>query len=204
MPEIIAVPMDAERVCEAIARIGYTPAAALMDVVDNSVSAGAKRVVVEIEQNLDKTYSENDNVNRYRIFDDGEGMSDDGVLNAFKLGTPRDYPEDSLSKFGMGLKSADLSLGGRITVLSRKQGAVSQLYYLDKEIIAREHGYVVCREVPSEDYLASLSAFLGEAQSGTLVEVSKCAQRNHASAKRTVDRLQDELGTGTSASYLVP
>ncbi len=41
--EQIVIDMDAGRVCDAIARIGYSPASALMDLIDNSVTAGRQR-----------------------------------------------------------------------------------------------------------------------------------------------------------------
>jgi len=51
--EKISVPMDAGRICDAIAKIGYNPAAAIMDIVDNSITANADVVSIEIEIDLD-------------------------------------------------------------------------------------------------------------------------------------------------------
>ena len=43
-----SVQMNARRVCDAIARIGYNPSSAIMDIVDNSVAAGATKVTIKI------------------------------------------------------------------------------------------------------------------------------------------------------------
>ena len=63
----IPVKMDARRVCDAIARIGYSPSSALMDIIDNSVTAGATSVVVEIATDPDKNFGDRSNVLSYRI-----------------------------------------------------------------------------------------------------------------------------------------
>lgn len=61
------VEMDASRVCDAIAKIGYSPASALMDIIDNAVTAGATEVIVEIETDPDKTFAAKNNVVRHRF-----------------------------------------------------------------------------------------------------------------------------------------
>jgi len=44
----IAVKINPHRVCAAIAKIGYEPHSALMDIIDNSVAAHARRVTVKV------------------------------------------------------------------------------------------------------------------------------------------------------------
>ena len=190
--ERIAVPMDAGRVCEAIARIGYSPAAALMDIVDNSVAAGARKVTLEFKTDPDGTYAQSNNVLHYRVFDDGAGMSDEEIVNALQLGSAAEYPEGSLSKYGMGLKAAGFSLGAQIRVLSKKEGALSCLNYLDPTEMA--NGYVVCREDPPACMVEDLTAFLGDGGCGTLVEIIDCQSRRHCSARKTIDQLEHQLG----------
>src|SRR5690349_16514781 len=141
----ICVPINAARVCDAIARIGYEPHSALMDIIDNSVAAGALDVRVMIELVEGKTINQRNNVVRYRVVDNGKGMDESCIANAFKLGSDDDYAPGSLSKYGMGLKSAGFSLGTRIQIVTRFGGGLSSKYFLDKDVIA-ERGYVVCVE----------------------------------------------------------
>ncbi len=120
------LPIDADRLCEGISKIGYRPSAALMDISDNSVAAGAHELSVEMLLHPDANLSTKGGVAAFRVVDDGAGMLDDQVKSALQIGSSRDYPENSLSKFGLGLKSAGFSLGGRICVLSKRQGVLTR------------------------------------------------------------------------------
>src|SRR5437763_321461 len=89
----ISVPMDAARVCKAIAKIGYSPSAALMDIIDNSITAKATRVNVEIDVDLNgnRTFASKNNVVAYRVIDSGDGMDDEQILNALKFYRQQHY-----------------------------------------------------------------------------------------------------------------
>ena len=145
--------MDAGRVCEAISRIGYTPWSAVMDIVDNSVEADATSVTIEIQWNIETPnvyFQSKSNVLSYRISDNGFGMTEDEIQTALQLGSDVVYPENSLSKFGMGLKSAGFSLGERITVFSKKDGKWSYKNYLDQSIMKDSKKWLINREEVSK------------------------------------------------------
>lgn len=192
--EIITVPINAVRVCNAIARIGYEPHSALMDIIDNSVAAGAANVRVFIDLVEGKTINQRNNVARYRIVDDGKGMDEAGIQNAFKLGSDENYELNSLSKYGMGLKSAGFSLGARIQIVGKFGGRLSRKYYLDRETIKENNEYVVCVEdlLPSEK--EEYEALLASKPTGTIVEITECGAIYHTSAKTTIRKLKDRLG----------
>ena len=60
--------MNATRVCVGIGRIGYTPANAICDIIDNSVTHGAKNIHVMIKKKNDKcNINKKDNVEEYLI-----------------------------------------------------------------------------------------------------------------------------------------
>lgn len=194
--EIINIPMNASRVCAAISRIGYEPHSALMDIIDNSVAAEALNVRVDIDLVEDKTINQRNNVARYRIIDNGSGMGETGIQNAFKLGSDAEYKANSLSKYGMGLKSAGFSLGTRITLVSKKDGKlIPNKYFLDRKVIEDHHGeYVVCREGLKEEELVEYEALLAENKSGTIVEITGCGEIYHTSANTTIKKLKHRLG----------
>ncbi len=77
--------MDAGRICEGLSRIGYTPPAAITDIMDNSVNADAKHITVEITRERDISDARKDNVKEYLIIDDGKGMGEAGIKDALKL-----------------------------------------------------------------------------------------------------------------------
>jgi signal transduction histidine kinase len=123
-PEPIDLHVDADRLCDAISKIGYTPEAALMDLVDNSIAASATHVKVLVGVRHGCTLVMKNAVESYQVVDDGIGMDDSEIASALAIGAARDYGVDSLSKYGMGLKSAGLSLGRRIILISKKNGVV--------------------------------------------------------------------------------
>jgi hypothetical protein len=91
----------------------YDLAAALADLIDNSIRANAKKVSILFEP------VEKDIV--VRIRDDGMGMNKDGLITAMRPASanpedPRDL--NDLGRFGWGLKSASLSQARVLTVVS--------------------------------------------------------------------------------------
>lgn len=191
--ETIEIGFDAERVCEAIARIGYEPHTAIMDIVDNSVTAGATEVKISLELAAGKSLKSRNSVVRYQIVDNGSGMDESGIKNAFKLGSNANYQPRSLSKYGMGLKSAGLSLGTRIHILSRRNGEFGARYTFDKQTIATTRAFVIAKHALSREEVDKYSTLLSAA-AGTIVEIEGCEDINHASPSSTVEKLRKRLG----------
>lgn len=112
------IPANAGKLLNAVASIGYDIEVAICDLMDNSFDADAKNVYLHVEELLENGEPTN-LVAKYIIADDGTGMDEDALINAFKLGSDRDYKQGSLGKFGLGLKSAGLSLGDKIIMISK-------------------------------------------------------------------------------------
>ncbi len=105
---------SAARLTESLRDIGYDFQAAIADIVDNAVSAGAGRVDVVIE------YA--GAASRVIIADDGDGMNAYDLLEALRFGSRRSYGDDDLGRYGLGLKTASLSQCRSVTVVSRRRG----------------------------------------------------------------------------------
>lgn len=182
--------INPDRVCEGISKIGYTPSSALMDIVDNSIAAGATKVLIQLDIKEGATLQSKSSVARFRIIDNGSGMDEARIKTALDIGSMVDYPSGSLSKFGLGLKSAGFSLGDKVQVVSKIDGAISQTYYLDREVIKHKNQYGVCclKNVSEENTQA-----LADYQSGTIVEISKTIQ-NQDSANKIKRELQEKAG----------
>ncbi|MEV6953968.1 ATP-binding protein [Streptomyces sp. NPDC051183] len=102
----------AARYVESLAHQGYGFEAAIADLVDNSIDAGARNVVVSFLRDGDRLVS-------LLVIDDGKGM-DDGALDvAMVVGGREAYEDNSLGHFGAGLKAASLSHADSLTVISR-------------------------------------------------------------------------------------
>ena len=138
MSEKVENKMNARRILEGLAHIGYTTVSAICDIVDNAISAKANNVIVKIKT---KSTSKKNNLEEIRIIDNGQGMNEKGLINCLTLGSSdENYSKDSLSKFGLGLKSAGLSLGTRIVVISKAKGVSDfKKVTLDLEQIERDY-----------------------------------------------------------------
>lgn len=103
---------SAARLLGSLRDLGYDFGHAVADLIDNSITAGAARVDITIHF---------DGLGSWvRIADDGAGMSATAISEAMRLGsTGRDYGNDDLGKFGLGLKTASLSQARSLTVASR-------------------------------------------------------------------------------------
>ncbi|MCJ2044618.1 ATP-binding protein [Methylobacterium sp. J-078] len=116
---------------ESLRGVGYSIATALADIVDNSISAGARNVWV--------TFAYRGAASTVSILDDGGGMSATELLGAMTLGgiSPLLHrAEKDLGRFGLGLKTASFSQCRCLTVASRRNGLVSVRRW-DLDYIAR-------------------------------------------------------------------
>lgn len=106
-------PPQASAMIEALRGLGYSTATALADIIDNSITAGAKTVSLK--------FTWEGKNSRVIIHDDGKGMSADEIDKAMRLGgkNPLDArSENDLGRFGLGLKTASFSQCRRLTVAS--------------------------------------------------------------------------------------
>lgn len=121
-PKTRNAPPRADGTIEALRGLGYTIEAALADLIDNSISAGASRVEIEFSwAGRDSWIS---------VLDDGRGMSDpelDVAMRLAELSPVHARKPDDLGRFGMGLKTASFSQCRRLTVASKKVGVISCL-----------------------------------------------------------------------------
>jgi hypothetical protein len=141
------LPWNPDRVLRGLSRIGYSPVEAILDLVDNSVSADATRIGIALETRAEQSASGRGRprvrLERIRIIDNGRGMTRAQLLNALSLGSdPSHYTSGTLSKFGLGMKSASGSLGQRLTVTTKASGNSALVGVLDHDLIAKTKKYV--------------------------------------------------------------
>lgn len=111
--KIIDLPPLASSLTESIRDIGYSLNTAMADIIDNSISANAKNVDV---------YSHEDKESiKFAIVDNGEGLAEDDLINAMRLGSQNPLEQRDISdlgRFGLGLKTASFSQCRRLSVIS--------------------------------------------------------------------------------------
>jgi hypothetical protein len=94
---------------------GYTLPSALADLIDNSLAARANIVSIIIEPSAPTAH--------IAVMDDGGGMNEDRLIEAMRMGTmgPNSARATTdLGRFGLGMKTASLSQGRCVTVMSKR------------------------------------------------------------------------------------
>lgn len=97
--------------------LGYTPEAAVADLVDNSIAAGARTI------DIDFHWGGADN-STVTVVDDGDGMDEAALLRGMTVGgrgLDTDRSAQDLGRFGMGLKSASFSQCRQLVVATRPE-----------------------------------------------------------------------------------
>lgn len=121
---------------ESMRSLGYSFESAIADLIDNSISANAKKINLYIEPG-DNPY--------LIIFDDGHGMSDTEIEEAMRYGSKNPLEkrnENDLGRFGLGLKSASLSQCRKLVVASKKNGYISA-YSWDLDYVIETGSWMV-------------------------------------------------------------
>ena len=153
------VPPSAARLTSSLRDIGYDFPTAVADLVDNSVAAGASQV------DIDLTFDGADS--SVTIADDGSGMTANGLLEALRFGTRRNYSLSDLGRYGLGLKTAPLSQCRSLTVVTRRS-VINRMITrrtLDLDLVAEWDSWLVVEAHPTP------------------------------AVERAIDRLQDMQGT---------
>jgi hypothetical protein len=120
---------------ESLRGLGYTPATALADLIDNSITASASDVAIHFEWAGSRSW--------IRLVDNGDGMDDAALEAGMRLGArdPRtERASSDLGRFGLGLKTASFSQARRLTVASRKNGGPVVCLRWDLDSIGQERG----------------------------------------------------------------
>ncbi|GAA4193320.1 hypothetical protein GCM10022219_14970 [Microbacterium oryzae] len=96
----------------------HTFETAVADLVDNSLDAGASRVLVRFLETSGA-------VTGLQVIDDGCGMDSDQMDSAMEYALKRAYGQSDQGHFGLGLKAASLSQADTLNVYSRKFGTLA-------------------------------------------------------------------------------
>jgi Histidine kinase-, DNA gyrase B-, and HSP90-like ATPase len=125
----------ARRLINSLRDLGYETPEAVADLIDNSIAAGAHKVDITVHFDGADSW--------IRISDDGRGMDGRTITEAMRYGTEREYDDDDLGKFGLGLKTASMSQCRRLTVASRtsKTTARCEVRELDLDFIERTNSW---------------------------------------------------------------
>lgn len=180
---------SAARLTFSLRDIGYDFVSAVADLIDNSISAGATDVAVEIE------FAGPNSV--VYIADNGCGLNARGMTEALRFGSRRAYGFGDLGRYGLGLKTASLSQARCVTVVSRPADRKRPIWRsLDLDLIAEFDDWVLA-ENPRDHAVARSEEMLGTG-TGTVVvwqnldRVLPASGANGGWAKRRFEVLADK------------
>ncbi|MDF1549406.1 MAG: ATP-binding protein [Bacteroidales bacterium] len=145
---------------ETFRAIGYSLEAAIADIIDNSVSAGAKNIWVNFEWKGSETW--------LSIKDDGRGMDNEELIQAMRPGS-RNPLEDrnikDLGRFGLGLKTASFSQARKLSLISKKENSQIAYWTWDLDFVKQTGCWDLIKYIPDERFKTEIEKL----KSGTIV-----------------------------------
>lgn len=112
--KIEKAPPGAKRLIESLRNLGYECSTAIADLIDNSLSADATEIDVDMN-------AAGETPAHVLIADNGKGMDRSELSEAMRYGALQEYSTEDLGKYGLGLKTASLSQCGKLTVGSKPE-----------------------------------------------------------------------------------
>jgi hypothetical protein len=116
------VPPDPGSLAESLRDFGYTLPTAMADLLDNSLTAGATSIDIEIDAAGADSH--------IAVIDNGKGMTLEELTQAMRMGTGGPLTSrraGDLGRFGLGMKTASLSQGRCVTVITKASGALAPI-----------------------------------------------------------------------------
>jgi hypothetical protein len=171
---------------QSLRAVGYTTAAALADLVDNSVAANSQLVAIRFGTTPEPFVA---------VIDNGEGMDSEELIRSMRFGSkdPREIRTGmDLGRFGLGLKTASLSQCRRLTVASLKEGDLSIAEWDLDECERRNAWWLATPDagaVPAE-----LLKTLGDQGRGTAViwrKLDRMLEGGPPDVQRALDQVMD-------------
>lgn len=156
------LPPDPSGTVGVLSRIGYTLEESLADLIDNSIDAGARKVLVRFV----RTRSE---LVRLIVADTGRGISESRLHKVMQYGVRLKHDPSDLGKYGIGLKSASFSHCSSLTVVSNDGRGVSGRRWTTASIGQDWRLEVVDGSAARSFWEGFPRGPLGRSKSGTLV-----------------------------------
>ena len=209
----------AQTLIQSLRDVGYNDTtSALCEHVDNAIEHGATEVRVYFRQSNDSGDKKQTDV---AVYDNGRGMSPTVLKVAMAFGGSMSYGNrHGIARFGMGMKTAALSMSPVLEVYSWQEREAIYSMILDVDAIGKERANLV--EMPDPSFLTALPSEIvtlftklmsyptGRAEQilavngensvgellgshGTVVFMPDCDRLHYAKAKTLVDHAVREM-----------
>lgn len=154
-----AIP-KASSMIETFRAVGYSIEAAIADIIDNSISAGAKNILVNFEWKGSRTW--------LSVKDDGHGMDNEELIQAMRPGSKNplnDRSRKDLGRFGLGLKTASFSQCRKLSVISKRENCKPVFWTWDLDFVKQTCNWELIKYLPQENFENEINSV----KSGTIV-----------------------------------
>ena len=137
---------DAKSMIETFRAYGYSIETAVADIIDNSISANAKNILLDYEWRGKNTM--------IFIKDDGHGMDEKEIIQAMRPGSknPIDKREKKdLGRFGLGLKTSSFSQTRKFTLISKCKSGNVNFWSWDLDHVNDSESWELIKFTPSKE-----------------------------------------------------
>lgn len=138
---------EASSMIETFRAVGYSIETAVADIIDNSITAGAKNIWIDYDWKGPNTV--------LSILDDGIGMNNDELIQAMRPGSKNPLEKrdvNDLGRFGLGLKTASFSQTRKFTVVSKSKDYQTSLWCWDLDYVNHSKSWSLIKYCPGENH----------------------------------------------------
>lgn len=176
-------------IINALRNCGYTNYSALADIIDNSLENNVNSKNIKISFETEGKGSEKE-ITSILIIDDGCGMSKDVLDEATALGSESGKNgENNLGMYGVGLKTASLSIGQRLEVYTRAENDNVYISIMDIE-----NGNIHTGLFDADEAEISFFETNIKSNTGTIVKITKLDRLTNKSLYNFKNTLKRKLG----------
>ena len=154
-------------VIESVRSFGYDLNTAIADLIDNSITAHASEIKVHLEWNKGEPV--------VFISDNGSGMSEEELSANIVLGSKHPSiarDDDDLGRFGLGMKTASLSMARQLNVFSKKMDENICFRSWDIKVVEELNDWLIGKKIP--DWFEDVPKDIKPQSSGTLIIWRDC------------------------------
>jgi hypothetical protein len=141
---------------------GYDLKTAIADLLDNSITAGAKNIWIGFHWDGDAS--------EISVLDDGKGLDSAELVKAMRPGSfdaEEERDPDDLGRFGLGLKTASFSQCRNLTVITKKQKEIVNIRGWDLDQIVKSNSWRLI--IPDVDESNEIYQTFKGLNTGTLI-----------------------------------
>jgi hypothetical protein len=174
------------RLLRVLRNSGFNNMTAMGELLDNSVDAGANRIDVHVQEQANGKVM-------ITIVDNGKGMSESALQYALTLAKELKIGIDQLGKFGMGMKTAALSMTTQMEIFTK--ASHSDIYYgeFNMNKIELQGSFKTTVRQAKEEEIVYFNQRLGNSRSGTVIILKNC-DRVGVKAETLANQLEEYIG----------